>query len=662
MRSSGATARSARAASAAAPSPSSGATAAAAAVAASASSSTCRSRSRRARSSCSSPGSIPSVASTSAWSSASRDATASAFARQLVEPAARGDELAPRRSCVAAALELLGAAERVEDVELERRTREPALLELAGHRDEPLGRRRRRPRAPRLAPTRTRASGRPRRHVARSRARARPRAAAPRAQPAPRRRRSRRARRARPRRTPRSPSEPTDDASARAPSSSPIAWAKIVLPAPVSPVTAFSPGANDSSASRMRTRFSIRSLRSMQRDSSRPPTALRSRRVRPAVRDLAIVLAVSWLARALFIAAIGDAQSNDVGHWVGALDVLDEGRNPYETGVLNWPPLWLVVIAGLDTVANNLNLSFWSVLRVYLVARRIRARRGALPHARLRRGRARARVPSAARRDRAQPDRDPSRLPAREQRRAGRSARDARPLAALIAFERSRDVVFWLLGCLVLGLGVLAKTVPLVLAPILAPGARLASRAGRALGVGLLLGPAALGMAVILALAPVPVIDHVIRYRSTRGFFAIRRRARRELLRLQRRRMTPAQHRCGCAPVHERLFTVARPDRDAGSGRRLWRAPASRARTASSSSSRRSCMTRASRFGPRLRAAVRVLVPAGARRDLRAARQDRGAARAPRLCRGGGDVLRRVRARPLARRISRKRSRARRTG
>src|SRR5439155_12667010 len=47
-----------------------------------------------------------------------------------------------------------------------------------------------------------------------------------------------------------------------APSSSPTACARIVFPAPVSPVIAFRPGANASSASRIRTRFSIRSLRS----------------------------------------------------------------------------------------------------------------------------------------------------------------------------------------------------------------------------------------------------------------------------------------------------------------------------------------------------------------------------------------------------------------
>src|SRR4051794_27317409 len=58
-----------------------------------------------------------------------------------------------------------------------------------------------------------------------------------------------------------SPAAPTYESSPFAPSSRPSAWARIVLPAPVSPVIAFSPGAGSSSASRMRTRFSMRSLR-----------------------------------------------------------------------------------------------------------------------------------------------------------------------------------------------------------------------------------------------------------------------------------------------------------------------------------------------------------------------------------------------------------------
>src|SRR5204862_6471877 len=58
------------------------------------------------------------------------------------------------------------------------------------------------------------------------------------------------------------PPAPPSPASPFPPSRRPIAWARIVLPAPVSPVIAFRPGASDSSASRIRTRFSIRRLRS----------------------------------------------------------------------------------------------------------------------------------------------------------------------------------------------------------------------------------------------------------------------------------------------------------------------------------------------------------------------------------------------------------------
>ena len=281
------------------------------------------------------------------------------------------------------------------------------------------------------------------------------------------------------------------------------------------------------------------------------------------------MLAVSWLARAVFVVAVGDAQSSDVGHWIGALAVLDEGRNPYETGVLNWPPLWLVVIAALDTVANQLDVSFWAVLRVYLVAvesllvvalyltlvsvgaERTRVRRALLvgiavnPIAILlicQHGNSDVQIGLLV----------------------------TLTVAALVAFERSRDVVYWLVGCLVLGLGVLAKTVPLVLAPVLAPGARLASWSGKGLGVALLLGPAALGMAVILALAPVPVVDHVIRYRSTRGFFGIGGVLDEKFFGFA----GWLQELTGIDPRlwHERLFTLVVVVAVLWLGRKLWRA------------------------------------------------------------------------------------------
>ena len=61
------------------------------------------------------------------------------IARQLVVSPARCGEVLPRERRVAAPTELFGAAEGVEHVELERRPREPTLLELPGHGDQPLG-------------------------------------------------------------------------------------------------------------------------------------------------------------------------------------------------------------------------------------------------------------------------------------------------------------------------------------------------------------------------------------------------------------------------------------------------------------------------------------------------------------------------------------------
>jgi hypothetical protein len=237
-----------------------------------------------------------------------------------------------------------------------------------------------------------------------------------------------------------------------------------------------------------------------------------------AVRDLAIVLAASWLARIAFVAAIGDAHSLDVDYWQGALATQDEGTNPYETGVLNWPPFWLQIIVALDAAANLVDVSFLTALRVYLVlvesaivvalyltlvsvgASRAAVRRALLVGIAL----------------------NPVTIILVCQH--GNSDVNIGLLvtltaAALIAHWRSRDVVLWLGGCLLLGLGVLAKTAPLVLAPVLAPGARIASRSGRVLGAALLLGPAALGVSVILALSPRATLDHVIGYRSTRGFW-----------------------------------------------------------------------------------------------------------------------------------------------
>ena len=117
----------------------------------------------------------------------------------------------------------------------------------------------------------------------------------------------------------------------------------------------------------------------------------------------------------MFVIAIGDAHSNDVGHWEGALVAQDASRNPYETGVLNWPPFWLQIIVAIDYAAGALGFSFFSVLRIYLVLVES-ALVIALYFVLVRSGRrARPRQACAPRRHRAESRCSHPRLPAREQ-------------------------------------------------------------------------------------------------------------------------------------------------------------------------------------------------------------------------------------------------------
>jgi hypothetical protein len=94
-------------------------------------------------------------------------------------------------------------------------------------------------------------------------------------------------------------------------------------------------------------------------------------------------------------------------------------------------------------------------------------------------------------------------------------------LWALVVYGDTNDPVAWLAGCLALGLGAFTKTIPLVLAPLLAPGLRAASKLGRTLGVALFLGPAVLGLSVVYVLAPRAVADNVFLYRSISGYFGV---------------------------------------------------------------------------------------------------------------------------------------------
>ncbi len=92
---------------------------------------------------------------------------------------------------------------------------------------------------------------------------------------------------------------------------------------------------------------------------------------------------------------------------------------------------------------------------------------------------------------------------------------------ALVAWTRGGHPSMWLLACLTLGLGILAKTVPLILAPLLFVGWRETDWATRVVGVALVVGPALLGVSVLFVLGPHQVAADIFQYRSAAGWFGV---------------------------------------------------------------------------------------------------------------------------------------------
>jgi hypothetical protein len=232
------------------------------------------------------------------------------------------------------------------------------------------------------------------------------------------------------------------------------------------------------------------------------------------------VLVAGWAARAAFILLSSPrARSTDVFSWIAVAHELRVGANPYETTTfLNWPPLWLVVVWVLDHVSRGLGISFFLTLRLFLIA--VESGVVVLLYSFLARV-----VPDQA-------------------RRIVIVGISLNPIAILLVcqhgnfdvlvgltclagalalgqYTRTRDAIMWLVGALCFGLGALAKTVPLLLAPLLARGARLNGWPARWLALALFVGPAALGDAVILVLAPHAVVHNVLFYRSQPGSYGI---------------------------------------------------------------------------------------------------------------------------------------------
>jgi hypothetical protein len=243
--------------------------------------------------------------------------------------------------------------------------------------------------------------------------------------------------------------------------------------------------------------------------------------LRPAARDSLVILGCSWVARGAVIAAWPrSAHSDDLDSWIRVAHELNSGANPYvTTSIIKWPPFALVFVWAVDHAARVLDISFFMAMRLALIG--AESALAVVLYMLL-----------------------SLFTPARIARRLLIVGISFNPIAilfvcqhenidvfvglfvalalwALVTYDRTHDEVPWLAGCLALGLGAFTKTIPLILAPLLAPGLRAASKVGRTLGLSLFLGPIVLGLSIVYVLAPTAVIDNVFRYRSISGYFGV---------------------------------------------------------------------------------------------------------------------------------------------
>jgi hypothetical protein len=235
--------------------------------------------------------------------------------------------------------------------------------------------------------------------------------------------------------------------------------------------------------------------------------------------DLGVVIGVALIARVLFLALMPpDAVSLDLRGWLAVGLVFDHGGNPYvETDLIAYLPLWPQILYALNRGAHATGIPLHLLIRGFLIACEVVTM--AVLYFLVRKHTARPRELLLA---------GASLNPVAILLVCQHANFDALmmlwvvlALAALAAFRASGNPVEWLAACLLLGVAILAKTVPLVLTPLLALGiARLDGRT-RALGGALALGPALLGLSAIYVLAPAAVEGDVIQYRSVPGWFGV---------------------------------------------------------------------------------------------------------------------------------------------
>lgn len=232
------------------------------------------------------------------------------------------------------------------------------------------------------------------------------------------------------------------------------------------------------------------------------------------------LLAISLAVRLFYILAFHYCESFDLLSWNKVGDILLAGGNPYHlTSSLNWPPFWMQLVFLFKKISLATHLPFNLVVQGFLMV--VESALLWLLYATVRQY---------------TDFKNPTRLllfgiainPVSIFLICQHCNFDVvigfwvlLAVYMLLRFQERYESRFWLFACFAMGMGVLAKTVPLSLMPLLLLSIRKLKRIEQMLGTVLLLGPTVLALSIVYVLGPEDIATNVFGYRSIPGCFGL---------------------------------------------------------------------------------------------------------------------------------------------
>ncbi len=199
--------------------------------------------------------------------------------------------------------------------------------------------------------------------------------------------------------------------------------------------------------------------------------------------------------------------------------MLDKGENPYNSGVLNWPPVWMQFLFAIGKLNEITALSKIHLIQAVLVLAECVGL--VLCYGILLKLNVKAKIGTGL-----------------------LTGLALNPICIflscqhcnfdvfigilillfvylMIAYFKQNEPYYWLAACFCLGLGILTKTIPFVLLPLLLVGVLNRKMGITFFGLALLFLPVSIGMSIIYTLCPEGVSQNVLSYRSMAGWYGI---------------------------------------------------------------------------------------------------------------------------------------------